>query len=253
MHIPKKKLKTGFEMPVFGLGTWRIGGDKNRDPNNDDSSKLFIVSKVKAMNMSHDGVINACKKSLKRLQPSYLDLYLLHRYNPDINLRETIQVLDELVSRGWVKNIGVSNFGKENLERAQSYTKNKIVCDQVHYNLEFREPEVRGLLEYCQRNDVFLVAWRPVGKGNLLEGISPILREMCDKYQKTPAQIAINWLISQPNVLTLSRMRHAEHLKDNLGALGWTMEKEDIERIRKEYPNQKYVSDTVPLDNNDSI
>ncbi len=275
-------------MPVFGLGTWQMGGRHEHDPNNDDNrdisaiklaidsgithidtaesyaegyseilvgkaiknydrSKLFIVSKVHAENMAYENVINSCKRSLERLQTSYLDLYLLHRHNPELDLRKTMQALDELVAKGLVKNIGVANFDKKYLKEAQSYTKNKIVCNQVHYNLEFREPEVKGLLDYCQKNDVFLVAWRPVGKGNLLENIPAVLQEMCDKYKKTPAQISINWLISQPYVLTLSKTSSNEHLKENLGAVGWKMEKEDVEKLRKEYPNQKIVSDAVPL------
>lgn len=288
MNIPTKKLKSGFEMPVYGLGTWQMGGRKEHDTSNDDEadimairdalnagithidtaeayadgysetliskaidgydrSKIFLVSKVQDKNMNYDDILNACKQSLARLKTSYLDLYLLHRFPRVAPLKEAIRALDKLVEDGLVKNIGVCNFTKEHLEEAQSYTKNKIVCNQVHYNLEFREPEVTGLLEYCQNNNVFISAWRPIGKGNLLENTPPILKEMCDKYKKTPAQIALNWLISQPYVITLSKTRHIEHLNENLGALGWAMEKEDIERIRKEYPNQQNVSDTVPL------
>lgn len=288
MKIPTKKLKNGFEMTVFGIGTWQMGGRREHDLANDDKadisaiksaidmgithidtaeiyadgysevligkaiknydrSKLFVVSKVKADNMSYDNVINSCKKSLERLQTSYLDLYLLHRHNVDLSLKDTMRALDYLVDQGLVKNIGVSNFNKGFLSEAQSYTKNKIVCNQVHYNLKFREPEASSLLEYCQKNDVFIVAWRPLEKGVLLEDVPDVVKKMCDKYNKTPAEIAINWLISQPYVLTLSKTRNIEHLKDNLGAIDWEMEREDIEKLRKEYPNQKNISDTVPL------
>ena len=70
---------------------------------------------------------------------------------------------------------------------------------------------------------------------------------MCQKYDKTPAQIAINWLTSQTNVVTLSKMGSPKHIDENLGAIGWTMEKADIERLRKEFPNQQDISDRVPL------
>lgn len=275
-------------MPVYGLGTWEMGGRKDRDFDNDDDadivairkaielgithidtaeiyadgyteqllgraiqgydrSKLFIVSKVQVAHMDYADVLLSCRRSIQRTGLSYLDLYLLHRFNPECDLKRTMQALDELVSEGLVRNIGVANFSKERLAEAQGYTSNKIVCDQVHYNLEFREPERNGLVEYCQANDIFLVAWRPVGKGNLLEDTPSIIQEMSRKYDKTPAQIAINWLISQDSVLTLSKTRNVAHLHENLGALGWTMEEEDIERIRKEYPDQKNISDVVPL------
>lgn len=286
--IPMKRLKNHFEMPVFGLGTWQMGGRKEHDPNNDDKadiaaiksaidhgvthidtaesyaagytetlvaqairdhnrSKLFLVSKVRAENFAYDDILRACDASLKRLGTSYLDLYLLHRYNADIPLKDSMRALDALVDRKLVKYIGVSNFGHLRLAEAQSYTSNKIVCDQVHYNLIVREPEKKGLLQYCQENDVFLNAWRPVEKGVILNNIPPIFQEICNKYKKTPAQVAINWLISQPYVLTLSKTRDAKHLEENLGATGWEMEVDDIERLRRDFPNQRYTSDVVSL------
>lgn len=288
MKIPVKKLKTGFEMPVYGLGTWQMGGRKEHDFQNDDEadiagiraaldagvthidtaeiyadgyteilvgkaikdydrSKIFLVSKVQAANLSYDNILNACDKSLERLQTDYLDLYLLHRYNPEISLKESMMALDKLITNGKIKNIGVCNFTKEHLAEAQSYTKNKIVCNQVHYNLVFREPERTGLLEYCQNNDIFLSAWRPLGKGSLLEHTPQMILDMCKRYNKTSAQIDINWLISQPYVITLSKTRHVNHLKENLGSLDWQMDDLDIEKLRQEYPNQEDVSDSVPL------
>lgn len=288
MQIPTKKLKNGFEMPVYGIGTYMMGGRKERDLLNDDESdmkgikdafasgvvhidtaekyaegyteilvgraikefdrsKIFLVSKVRKENLEYDDVVNACKKSLERLGTSYLDLYLVHFFNPSIPLKETMRAMDFLKENGLIKNIGVCNFTKEHLEEAQSYTKNKIVCNQVHYNLVFRECERTELLQYCQKNDVILSAWRPVEKGGLLKDAPELLKEMCEKYKKTPAQIAINWLVSQPYVITLSKTRHTEHLNENLGALDWKMDEADIERLRKEYPDQKDVSDAVPL------
>jgi len=288
MKIPIKKLKTGFEMPVYGMGTWRMGGGLEHDTGNNDKadvaaikyaidngithidtaeiyadgyseklvgqaikdydrSKLFIVSKVEGDHQSYDGILKSCRDSLERINTSYLDLYLLHWYSNKHPLNETIKALNRLVSEGLVKNIGVSNFNVEHLKEAQSYSKNKIVCDQVHYNLTAREPECSGLLEYCQNNDVFIVAWRPLGKEEMLKNVPTVLNKISEKYNKTVIQVAINWLISQDNVITLSKTRKPEHLKENLDALGWQMESKDIERLRKEFPNQQDVSDAVPL------
>ena len=292
MTIPTKQLNSGFALPVYGLGTWQMGGRDERtnarDPNNPDAvdvaairaaiehgvvhidtaesyaeghaeelvaeavkgydrSKLFVVSKVYAGHMQRGDLVAACKNSLHRLEMEYLDLYLLHRHVPAVPLAETMAALDELVKQGLVRHIGVSNFLPEFMEEAQSYTKNKIVTNQVHYNLERRESEATGLLEYCQKNDIFLMAWRPVGKGAMFENMPPILKEMCDKYNKTPAQVAINWLVSQDHVVTLSKTRSLAHLEENLGSLGWQMEPEDVERLRQEYPNQKIISNIVPL------
>lgn len=276
-------------MPVFGMGTWMMGGDVKRDPANDDEadikaiktaigmgithidtaekyaegyaewlvgqaikdydrSKLFICSKVAESNLRYDDLIKSCKQSLKRLQTNYLDLYMIHAPNPEIPIKETMRAMDLLLEEGLIKNISVSNFSIERTKEAQSYTKNKIVANQLHLNLIFREPERKGLLEYCQKNDIMFIAWRPVQKGLITKkGVYKILDEMCKKYNKTPAQIAMNWLISQPNVVTLSKMRNIKHLKENLGAIGWQMEREDIEKLRSDFPNQENVSNVVPL------
>lgn len=286
MDIPTKKLKSGFELPVYGLGLWQMGGRAEPDTSKDDleinairaaidvgithidtaesyghghaeellgraldgyeRKKLFIASKVSAWNQSYDGVHRSFEASLKRIGTDYLDLYLLHRYpEAGIPIANTMRALDELVAQGAIKNLGVCNLSPNRFKEAQRHTKNKLVCDQVHYNVQYREVEKTGVVKFCQENDVMLVAWRPVQKGSLPQ--STLLEELARKYNKTSMQIAINWLISQENVVTISKTSSLDHLHENLGAIGWTMEEEDIERIRKDFPDQKFLSDAVPL------
>ncbi len=181
-----------------------------------------------------------------------MDLYLLHRYpEPGINIADTMRALDELVNQGVIKNIGVCNMSPNRFNEAQKHTQNKLVCNQVHYNVQYREIEDKGVLQHAQDNDVMLVAWRPVQKGLLPQ--SELLNELAIKYDKTPTQVAINWIISQDNVVTIAKTSSAEHLHENLGAIGWTMDAVDVERVRHEYPEQKQVSDAVPLDYEASI
>jgi diketogulonate reductase-like aldo/keto reductase len=167
--------------------------------------------------------------------------------NPNIPIAESMRAMDHLKEEGLIRNIGLSNFSVERFREAQECTENRIVANQLHYNLIYREVERRGLVDYCQKNDVMLVAWRPVEKGKLTERGTGVLDEMCNKYNKTPAQVAINWLTSQKNVVTLSKMGSMSHLQENLGALDWKMDKKDVEKLRKEFPGQKDVSDAVPL------
>lgn len=287
MNIPVKTLDSGFSLPIYGLGTWQMGGRFERDDSNDEveiqaiknaiehgithvdtaesygaghaeelvaeavksveRAKLIIATKVSGPNQGYEGVLKAFEASIKRLEMSYVDLYLLHRYpEPGISIQDTMKALDELVAQGVVKNIGVCNMTINRFTEAQKYTKNKLVYNQLHYSLDTREVEACGLVKYCQENDIFLSAWGPLGKGELED--APILKEMAEKYGKTAYQVAINWLISQPNVITIPKTTSLDHLKENLGALGWGMTVEDQERLSKEYPNQKQVSDRVPLD-----
>lgn len=287
MNIPTKTLKNGFSIPVFGLGTWEMGGRMEKDEQNDDRadiqaiknainsgvilidtaeayangyseellakairnydrSKLFIISKVARINQQYEQVKKSCKASLERLGLSYLDLYLLHAPSPNVPIEETMKAIDELVDEGLIKNIGVSNFTVKQLQRAQKATENKIVVNQNHYNLIVRESE-NSVLKYCQENDIIFMAWRPLEKGVILTQGKIILENLAKKYQKTPAQIALNWLISQKNVITISKMRNSEHLQNNLGAINWKMDQEDIEYLRKNFPETLNISPTVPL------
>ena len=287
MNIPTKKLQSGFELPVYGLGIWQMGGRLEADSTNDDEeikairaaldagithidtaesygdghaeellkqalvgrdrSKLIIATKVSAHNQSYEGVHKSFQASLSRMGLDYVDLYLLHRFpEPGINIADTMRAMDELVEQGLVKNIGLCNMTPHRFNEIQKLTKNKLVCNQVHYNVQYREIEDKGVLEHSQDNDVLLVAWRPLQKGILPD--SPLINEMAAKYNKTSSQIALNWLISQKNVVTLSKTSNIQHLHENLGALGWSLEDADIERIRSEYPDQQLVSDAVPLD-----
>lgn len=113
-------------------------------------------------NCSYQAIKNACKNSLKRMNIEYIDLYYIHWRDQSFSLQDSMKAMNELVDEGYIRYIGVSNFSKETLIEAQSYSKHPIVANQVHYNIIFREPETSGLLDYCQKNDVMLVAWRPL-------------------------------------------------------------------------------------------
>jgi len=276
MFITTKKLKNGFELPVFGFGTWAVGGRETRDPHNDDKSdihaiktaielgithidtaewyaaghaeeivaeairgfdrsNLIIVSKVSPEHLHYDDLINSAMRSLKRLGTNYMDIYLIHYPNPSIDIKETMEAMDYLVEKKYIRNIGVSNFNVSEFIEAQENTSNKIVCNQVYYNLTHRKPVKDGTLQYAQENDVMIVAYRPVEKGLFSRSKFDILGKLSKKYGKTGNQIAINWLISQDNVVTISKTRNVDHLKENLEALDWEMEKSDIDLLTKHF------------------
>src|SRR4030042_5531900 len=276
MHIEKKKLKNDFELPVFGFGTWAVGGRERREPFNDDKadinaiktavelgithidtaemyaaghaeeliaqaikgfdrSNLIIVTKVLPEHLHYDDLINSAMRSLKRLKTDYIDIYLIHSPNSSIDIRETMEAMDHLVEKKYIKNIGVSNFNVSEFIEAQENTSNKIVCNQVHYNLLHREPVEDGSLQYAQKNNVMIVAWRPVEKGLFSRSKFDILEKLGKKYGKTGSQIAINWLISQESVVTISKTRNIGHLKENLEALNWKMKKSDMDLLTRNF------------------
>lgn len=209
--------------------------------------KLIIATKVMGHNQSYDDLLRSFEASCNRLGVDYVDLYMLHHYpSPGIPIQDTMRAMDYLVTQGVVKNIGVCNLSVNRFKEAQKYSNNKIVCNQLEYSLQYREAEVRGIIEYSQENDIMVVAWGPLQAGTLAEG--GLLLDIAKKYGKTPYQVAINWLISQENVVTIPKTSSFEHLDENLGALGWELSNDDVALLTSQFPGQMTVSDRVPLD-----
>ncbi|OGY63555.1 MAG: hypothetical protein A3I89_02035 [Candidatus Harrisonbacteria bacterium RIFCSPLOWO2_02_FULL_41_11] len=276
MIISTKKTKV-LELPVLGLGTYRIGGDHERDLHNDDDGQiqsirkalnagikhidtaesyaaghaemligkaiadfdrkdLFITTKVSRRHHHYKDVLESAQASLARLGIPYLDLYLLHAPHPEIPFRETFKAMNELVEKGTVRFIGVSNFTAVQLEQAKQYSQYPITCNQIHYSLSARDYERDGTLEYCRANGILVVAYRAMGdEGTPAVGWS-LLEEMAKKYRKTAKQIALRWVIQQPNVVGLAKMIQPQHLQENLDALTWELASEDMERLTDDFP-----------------
>ena len=209
-----------------------------------ERSRLFLTGKVWKSHLGGDGPLRAAEASLRRLGVDAFDLYLVHQVNPEIPLKETIRTMNRLQREGLARNIGVSNFSLERLKQAQALSEVPIVANQLHYNLQVREIELSGLLDFCQETGVMVIAWRP------LRGVDcsvPLLTEMAARYGHTPRQLALNWLISQLGVVTIVKASDPLHLAENVGAVDWRMAEEDVERLRGEYPDRRAVSEAVPL------
>jgi len=266
-----------FKIPILGLGTWQIGGELEKSTRNDlgdieliqkaiemgithidtaelygvghceevvgeaikkfDREKVFITTKVGNTHLAYDNVIAAMDASLKRLQTSYVDLYLIHSSSSEIPLSETMKAMDKLVEDGKAKFIGVSNFSVEQLKEAQKYSKNKIVANQIEYNLITRNNGENNInveseiIPYCQKNGIIVIAYRPLAKGKIVDSLNVLLQELAEKYSKTKSQIALNWLILKNNVITIPGSKSHEQLEENLGAIGWNLSNEDMKRL----------------------
>jgi diketogulonate reductase-like aldo/keto reductase len=199
------------------------------------------------MHLHYNDLVNAAMQSLKRLKTDYVDVYLIHNPNPYIDIKESMEAMDYLVKKNYIKYIGVSNFNVPEFIQAQECSENKITCNHLHYNLKHRGPLNDGSIKYAQDNDVMIVAWRPTQKSLFSREPVEIVNKLCSKYGKTANQIAINWLISQKNVATISKTRKIEHLKENLGALDWRMEQSDIELLINDFPDTVDTVENITL------
>lgn len=248
-------LLDGSQIPVVGLGTWRMGGGTSPDYSQDDDlvallkrtiqmgythldtaemyggthteelvgrairdfprDQLFITTKVWQTNLRYRDVHHAVDGSLKRLGLEAVDLYLIHWPNPAIPLTETFRALNELVAEGKVKRLGVSNFDLSLLQQAIDLADTPIMANQVRYNLLGREPERNGVLEFCQRHDIVLTAYSPLKDGVLSH---PTVTAIARQLGATPGQVALNWLTRQPGVITIPKSLNETHLRENLAA-----------------------------------
>ena len=268
-----KEIAKGVKIPVIGLGTWGMGGGNFPNPFNDkqsiaalrrgielgmthidtaemyasghteevvgeaikpfDREKLFITSKVLPRNFRYNDLINAAKRSLKRLKIEQMDLYLLHWASPDMPLKETMRAMEYLLEQELTRLIGVSNFSVEEMKEAQSYLdKAKIANNQVEYSLLERDPE-KELLPFCQKNKIILTAYSPLGHGTLVKKRIPLLGVLAKKCNKTPAQISLNWLISKPWVITIPKASNIKHVEENAEAVGWSLDKGAMEKLEE--------------------
>jgi len=200
-----------------------------------DREKLFICSKVWPSHLRYDDVLKACEASLRRLRTSYIDLYLVHWPNPRIPISETMRAMERLADEGKIRWIGVSNFSLAQAEEARAaLSRHELSAVQVEYSLLVRDPEGE-LLPFCRRNDIALMAYRPLAHGALArpEGrLGRVMGELASAYNRTPAQIALNWLLCKDELIfPIPRASRPSRVEESAGAAGWRLKGEDIERL----------------------
>jgi 2,5-diketo-D-gluconate reductase B len=134
-----------------------------------------------------------------------------------------------LVQSGLVRHLGVSNFNLEQIERARMYADFPILTNQVPYNLFDRKYAGMGMLKYCQENKILLTAYSPIDRGAVLD--HPDLRKVAGNHCAAPAQVALNWLVRQPQVIAIPMSMNVDHLKANLGALELDLSADEIRAL----------------------
>jgi diketogulonate reductase-like aldo/keto reductase len=224
-------MPSGTEMPVFGIGTWRMGESGRKRAQELDAIKYalelgypmidtaemygdggaeeiiaealagsrqrpFIVSKVYPHNATRSGTIAACERSLKRLKLERIDLYLLH-WRGGVRLSETYEAFFRLRAAGKIADFGVSNFDTDDMEEAAGLDKGLTGTNQVLYCLSRRGPEY-DLLPTLRERSIPLMAYSPLDQGRLLGNAT--LKTLAGDLRCTPAQLALAWVLAQPGV-----------------------------------------------------
>ena len=168
----------------------------------------------------------ALEGSLKRLKVDQIDLYQLHRVDPDVPYEKTLEFLQRVQEEGLVKHIGLSEVTVEQIEQAQEYF--DVVSVQNKYSVDFRKWEDE--VEYCTELDIAFIPWNPINAGNL--GAVEKLQEIGQKYDASAHQIALSWLLHRaPNILLIPGTSKVNHLEENYKALSISLSEEDLEEL----------------------
>jgi diketogulonate reductase-like aldo/keto reductase len=222
--------------------------------------RVFIATKVMGSHLRYDQVMQAAESSLRQLGTDYIDLYQIHWPNPSVPIKETMRAMEALADSGQVRYIGVSNFSVKELEEARSaMTKYPLVSNQVLYNLKRREIE-KDLLPYCQQNHITVIAYTPLADGSLTarpssqqgqrrgplhraagrllgrESEGQGLEEVANEVGKTPAQVALNWCISHPGVITIPKSNNLARIEENCGASGRRLSENQLRQLDEAFP-----------------
>ena len=190
--------------------------------------EFLVTTKVNPANLAYTDLLAACDRSLSRLQLSYVDMYMIHKPNPDVPLEDTFRGLNELVADGKIRQIAVSNFDVPMLERAVSLSETPIATNQVFYNLLHRGPVETGLLGFCQENDILLTAYAPLRLGVLTH---PAVVDIAHRSKATPAQVGLQWLIGQDGVVTIPHSGNPSRQRDNLAATAIVLSQTDLAQL----------------------
>ena len=253
VEVIKEAIKCGYRHidTAFAYGNEETIG-KGIKESNIDRKDLFITGKLWNDDRGYENIINACKRTIKNLNCEYLDLYLIHwpaskAVHDDwieIN-KETWQALEYLYEQGLVKAIGVCNFKINQLEELIKTAKIKPMVNQIEFHIGVYNKDI---LDYCNRNNIIVEAWSPLGSGKLFKVEE--LKEMASKYNVSVAQLCIRWCL-QNNTLPLPKSKNIERIKNNLDVFNFEITNEDMEYLNnfRKVGSSGLDSETITLFN----
>lgn len=264
--MEKFKLNNGVEMPSIGIGTYLLSPDEAEasvtealkvgyrliDTANAYQNEKAVGRAIKASKIPREEIFvetklwpsvytdpEAIDKTLKRLDLDYIDLLLLHQ--PAGDYITGYKMMEKALKEGKVKSIGISNFYGERLDNLLNNIEIKPAVMQVETHPYYPQEEMKEKLkEYGTK----LQAWFPLGgRGNDSVLTEKIIKDLAQKYEKSPAQIILRWH-NQKGVIVIPGSKNPDHIKDNLNIFDFELSEEDMRKIDELNKNTPFYNQT---------
>ena len=270
-----KKIISKFDIsiPSLGLGTWELRGRKCRKvvrkslelgyrhidtaamyenesevgsgivDSGVDRKEIFLTTKINTIEVNNEGIVDAFHKSLSDLKTDYVDLLLIHWPAFSTNLGDMLEIMYGIKESKKAKAIGVSNFNTTLLNECSRLGFEDIYCNQVEYH-PFLSQEI--LLKKMNEMGVIPVAYCPLCRGDVTK--DSVIIELSKKYNKTPSQVTLRWIIQQ-NAVVIPKSAKKRRLKENIDIYDFEIDNQDMDRIHSLARGQRLVPnlDTKPL------
>jgi 2,5-diketo-D-gluconate reductase B len=244
----------GTDIPRLGYGTWLVTGSDATDGVRDaleigyrhidtarayeneaqvgagiadsgvDRGDIFLTTKIWLDDFEPAKLKRAAEDSLRQLRTDYVDLMLLHWPSADVPVERSLQAMRELQEEGKIRHPGVSNFPAGMLARALEIT--PLLADQVEYHPFLAQD---ALLALAQQHDLTITAYSPLAHGKVVG--HPELTAIGERYGKSAGQVALRWLLDQPNVTTAVKASSRERRQENFDVFDFALSDADRERI----------------------
>ncbi|MBV8272427.1 MAG: aldo/keto reductase [Cupriavidus sp.] len=272
-------LPGGERVPALGMGTWNIGDHRHTRAEEIATLQLgldlglrlidtaemygeglsesligeaikgrrdetFLVSKVYPQNAGRKGAVAACERSLRRLGTDRIDLYLLH-WRGEVPFEETMEAFLALRQAGKIRHFGVSNLDLADMEELWDVPGgDEVAANQLLYNLSRRGIEF-DLLPWLRERSVPVMAYSPIKQARLLR--NPGLQSFARSIGKTPAQVALAWLLSRDDIIAIPKTGNRDRLRENFAALDLALTAEQLVALDKLFPPPRHAQPLAML------
>ena len=195
--------------------------------------QVFVVSKVYPHNAGRKAMVAACARSLARLRTDRIDLYLLH-WRGGVPLAETVAAFEQLRAQGRIRHWGVSNFDVADLRELWAVGEGeRCAANQVYYSAGHRGIEF-DLLPWQRQRRLPTMAYCPVEQGALAHDAR--LQSVARARGATPAQVALAWVLRQPDVIAIPKAVQPAHLRENLAAASIELTVAELAQLDAAFP-----------------